>query len=397
MGDWVLANQPDTYWQTHDAPNQTNGGPTFRVYVNSGVSALRWWRDGPFRGTPTVIGLWRVTDQALIASVSPVVDNFTTGWQVSPLDPVPVIQPGLDYLVAAFFPSDGGLGTSGPFGPTYNTPPTGIVITSDARRYHDGAPYQFPNNSIVNYRQSLDAYIEFGDPPYPTYGQPSNADLQAALYSWLHPLGENFLGSGVDQTLQQAQTNSNKLDTLLGRVTQAFVDSLNLFIPNATAQQQAILDAINAQGNEFRDNFADVLDRIGDFTGVSVLGYAAEILRFVNGLNSKPYRDPVIYYDQVDQISFTDSLEWPVQADLYTVDLTAFDPAGTSEPFGTQTRYGYLAKWSVLDVDYAAEWHYFNTQHARLEVPHGTMPGLALILYRPGAGTVTAWKLKAEE
>jgi len=394
VGTWILSNVPDSYWHVHDAPNQTNGGCTFRINPPAFCTALRWWRDGVGRGTPTVIGLWRVSDQLELGRVSPVVDDFNVGWQVSTLEHPIQLVGATDYLVAAFFPTDGGLGSSNSGEALPGGNPVDIQITSQLRHFHDGPPYQFPSSTISNYRQALDAFIEFSsevpDPNAPT----TVTDLTDALSSWLTPLGEHFAGSALDQTLQQTQANHNDLSTLLGRLTSALTAKLDTGMDTVASWLSTESEWYQQLVHATAPGAASLVDKIGNFTGVTVFNYLADLIRWANGLNAQQYRDPTTYYDPLDSTSFTTNLEWPVQADLYTVDLDSFDPAGTSEPFGTQLRYGYLAKWSILDVNLTAEWHYFNTPHARLETLGHTMPGLAIILYRPGSGTVTAWKLK---
>lgn len=389
----MLANQPDAFWGGWDANNATHGGPTFRVTTPSAVTALRFWRDDAGSATPGTIGLFRVSDQALVGSQSPVLDDFNAGWQATPLSQPINIQDGVDYFAAAYWPNGGGHGISGN-GATLNALPSGFVLTTDNRREVAGAPFKYPTNSIPDYIFAVDAFVEFGPPPYPSYAGLNSGDIYNELYKWLSTSGSSFAGSALDLILQNTAGNSSKIDTLLSRLTADVANKLTVFLDDYGVNARGFFDAITAKVDNVSLAQADLLERIGDYTGVSLFQYAADTIRWLNGGSAQQYRDPVTYYDPVDSIAFANNLEWPVQADLYTVDLDTFEPGGTSEPFGTQTRYGYLGKWSPLDVTYTAEWHYFNTPHARLENVGHTLPGLALILYRPGGGTVTAWKLK---
>lgn len=391
MGTWVLSNVPDSYWHVHDAPNQTNGGPTFRVNPPAFCTALRWWRDGVGRGSPTIIGLWRVSDQFELAHVTPVTDDFNVGWQVSQLEHPVQLVGATDYLVAAFFPSDGGLGSSNSGEALPGGNPTDIQITGQLRHYDDGAPYVYPANTISNYRQALDALIEFSsevpDPNAPT----TVTTLQDSLYSWLHPLGEHFSGSGVDQTLQQTQANHNDLATLLGRLTTTLTGKLDAGMDTIASWLSAESDWYQKLVNGTAPWMANLTDSIGTFTGFTVFNYLAELIRWANGVNQQPQLADTTDWELLDETDFTDNLLWPVEADVYRVTLSSFDPAGTSEPVGTETRHAYLGKWCPFNVQFSSEWHYFNTESADLYLG-GRMPGLGLVLYRPGAGHVQAWR-----
>lgn len=395
MGNWMFEGSADRAFSTWDVDNATRGGVNFQVNSAGACTALRFWRDGPGRSNPTAIALYDATLPDALAVVSPPNDDGSTGWQVTPLPTAVVLTVGHRYFCAVHW------GTGGGHGVFANPPPPG-----DPPGATHFAPYSMtvagtslarPISSGTTICAGLDFFVEWGPSDYPPYGGSSFGDLDATLARWLRSDGDRYPGSALE-----AQAVS------LGTISDGTAELLNRLSAEAGAMLNTLAYDLLFAGLDFYawqeqnkvtivDKLADLAESVGEFTGVSALEYLGKAARWFNGLDQAPYRDPATYYDPVDSTAFTDNLAWSVQADLYTVDVDTFDPAGTSEAFGSLVRYGYFGKWSILDVDHAAEWHYFNTPKARLESTGHTMPGLALILYRPGHGTVTAWKLKPEE
>lgn len=232
-----------------------------------------------------------------------------------------------------------------------------------------------------------------------------NLDVEGELARWLREDGDHYdegvLKLAYGQAAganEKAEANGTAIATLqtdlttLGtRLSQAWADTIG----SNTEGIPGFLTAWDDFYTQFVDitapAVADLVEAIGDFTGITVLGYLAKLIRFANGIDAPPQLAAGSNWELVDETDFVDNLLWPVEADLYRVTLSAFDPAGTSEPVGTETRHAYLGKWCPFNVQFSSEWHYFNTENADLYLG-GRMPGLGLILYRPGAGHVQAWR-----
>lgn len=402
---WVLENQPTNQFSSFDQPNRTHGGPDWFVDVPSAVTALRWYRDGPNRSSPDNIKLWRVGDQFPMVVKSPVIDDFTTGWQVTPLE-VPIqIQAGVSYTVSTDTNSAGGHGSRN-LSPLA-APPTGIHYSYDGRRNTATGTFGFPPQVSSQNHFTFDAFIEAGDPPYPGYGGIATSDISAELARWLTPGGDLYAGSALEliygqangantnaqaahQTAQEVQTS---LATHMGVWTAALAAKLDTAADTVGAWLTTEAEWYKKLVHDTADPVAAFLDKLGTYTGVGLFDLLAELIRWANGVYDRPQLADTDDWELLDETDFADNLLWPVEADIYRVTLSAFDPAGTSETVGTETRHGYLGKWCPFNVQFSSEWHYFNTASADLYVG-GRMPGLGLILYRPGAGHVQAWRRK---
>jgi hypothetical protein len=225
-------------------------------------------------------------------------------------------------------------------------------------------------------------------------------NVEAELARWLREDGDHyeesrlpFIAGQAAGANEAAQANTTAITalqtdttTLLTRLSQAWADTIG----SNTEGIPGFLTQWDAFYTQFVDitapAVADLVEAIGTFTGISVFSYLAALIRFANGIDAPPQ-----LAELVDETDFVDNLLWPVEADVYRVTLSTFDPAGTAEPVGTETRHAYLGKWCPFNVQFSSEWHYFNTPSADL-YSGGRMPGLGLILYRPGAGHVQAWR-----
>lgn len=405
MSEYTYFDDLASGWDGHDyATEGTYFTGGLQPATGGWITALGWRRDSVTGPGPTNLSLWNQGNQGRILSLDTPVDDGNPGWQWTPCEPTPVI--GFSAAV---------VGCHGP---------NGFVISE-----RGATPPPFPaagwgrSAAVLNWRKTgsddtlsgssalspifaLDARISTSITPDVSGATQTQVHTELARY--LESTGDLYIGSPLADTKTVVEQNFNalsdpvsglvaqqsQLNELLSRLTADAAAKLTLFLDDYGINSRGFFDRVTAQLQDVTDAQADLIIWFGEFTGIPIFTYLGELLKFLNGLSKPPYRDPASFYDPVDSVAFTDNLEWHVQADLYTVDVVDFDPAGTSEPFGTLTRYGYLGKWSILDVDHASEWHFFNTPKARLEQLGYTMPGLALILNRPGSGTVTAWKLK---
>lgn len=394
MGAWALGNYENAAWTSHDADNGTYSGCKQSPAANAWVTAVRYWRDGPLRSAPDAVGIWDWTAGAWLVSAMTPSDDGNTGWQVTQLPSPVAVVGGRSYTVCYHFGTGGGNGRL-----AYTSPfpkgPIGVTLLPHGSYSEANASLDFTaaggNDSFLG---GFDMYFEWGPGGDASYPSLSQTDLDAAFERWLTTGGSRYTGNAVQLQREVVDANNEGINGLLASIPEAFSTEWTTVRDTIGSWLTTEADWYKKLVHDTAPGAASLLDKVGDYTGITLFEYLAQLIRFANGLENAPLRDTSTDYDLVDSTPFDTNLAWDVPADVYTVEIDTFDPAGTSEPFGSFTRYGYLAKWSILDVDRAAEWHFFNTTKARLEVPHGTMPGLALIMYRPGTGTVTAWKLK---
>lgn len=261
-----------------------------------------------------------------------------------------------------------------------------------------------PNASSTTIQRYDGLDVEFEAHVVPGSGY-TLTEISDELARWLTTGGDKYPESdlpaikgqaeGANTNAENAWTTAQQVQTDLGDFRDEWPGTL------ATALQGGLTtigDWLSTESDWYKKlvhdtapGAASLVDKVGDFTGITVFNYLADLIRWANGVNQQPQLADTTDWELLDETDFTDNLLWPVEADVYRVTLSSFDPAGTSEPVGTETRHAYLGKWCPFNVQFSSEWHYFNTESADLYLG-GRMPGLGLILYRPGAGHVQAWR-----
>lgn len=344
-----------------------------------------WYRDLPVR-------LWKTTD---------VPDNGAVGWQEVDLTDTPLLGGGYFSRIGA----GGWLDVGGHFAAwgDHNTTLSSEAVASIPLQYAlqrlnagDVQPDSPGTARIYGY----DLRVE------PTYaGQFAAGGSSSDVAAWLSADGANYAGSPladvktvVENIYNETQDEahglakiSGDLETLKTRLSQAWADLVAGNLEGIPAFLVAWSDFHAQFVEETAPGVANLLEWLGEFTDITVFDYLAKLVRFANGIDAPPQLADSPDWELVDETDFVNSLLWPVEADVYRVVLSAFDPAGTGEAVGTQTRHGYLLKWAPANVEFIGEWHYANTVHADLSLGR-RMPGLALIMNRPGAGHVQAWR-----
>jgi hypothetical protein len=370
---------------------------------------LGWYRADADPDKPNSLGLWSNNFQGAYVITSTVSDNGSVGWQWTTLSSPIQIFAGQTYIVSEHVPNGVTLSFTGgsPALPAETTSlkselPNAVGITN--------VNHVYPINSLG----STNLYwidVEF-ETLSPDTVDPNTAGaiLDQKLAAWFSTNDnthtaelpyQTYLRAGDAETAAEAAQNAHataqQVQTDLGQFRDEWPGTL---ATSLQAGLNTIAGWLNTEADWYRklvhdtaDPAAAFLDRLGTYTGVGLFDLLAELIRWSNGVYDRPQLADTDDWELLDETDFTDNLLWPVEADVYRVTLSAFDPAGTSETVGTETRHGYLGKWCPFNVQFSSEWHYFNTASADLYVG-GRMPGLGLILYRPGAGHVQAWRRK---
>ena len=364
------------------------------------ITEVGWYRNNTSHDPPLrmIVGMNGRGPMRVINTLN---DNGAVGWQWTTIDPVAGVPPNQP-TVSAHLSSGGTMGkwTSAPDLPLYKEGQVNGQIPTGRRTnsltYNDpGTSATLPVFALdVGYR--LNTLAEAPD---------INLDVEGELARWLREDGDHYdegvLKLAYGQAAganEKAEANGTAIaavktdtETLLARLTEAWRDT----VAANTEGIPGFLTAWDAFYTQFVDitapAVADLVEAIGEYTGISVFGFLAKLIRFANGIDAPPQLAEGSDWELVDETDFANNLLWPVEADLYRVTLSSFDPAGTSEPVGTETRHAYLGKWCPFNVQFSSEWHFFNTANADLYLG-GRMPGLGLILNRPGAGHVQAWR-----
>jgi len=393
--EWVATGQTNPPDATSYANLITGGG-------RSAITGVAWYRNDTTHDPPVSLSIWDFNTSVRVWKTTDVPDDGTVGWQEVDLSASPIEFSGdvPKWFVGAYVATGGHLGLAGDGAPARGEEVGAKLDAAAGRRRVDTAD-AIPNTTYTNQTLGLDTRVA------QAYSSPGvgSGDVDAALASYLTATGANYAGSPLADIKTTVETTFNDVEdasTGLSAIkadTQSLLDRLTVAWRDTVASNTEGIPGFLTQWDDFYTQFvnitapavADLVDAIGTFTGITVFSYLAALIRFANGIDAPPQLADTPDWELVDETDFTNNLLWPVEADVYRVTLSAFDPAGTSEPVGTETRHAYLGKWCPFNVQFSSEWHYFNTASADLALG-GRMPGLGLILYRPGAGHVQAWR-----
>jgi len=403
VGRWVLRDAyeftPSTVFETS---TERSWGQIFRLGGTSRIDGVAWYRGDTGTPGPSSLSVWDAVSGARVWKTDSPPDDGTIGWQEVDLSDAP-----LDWLALNSQPmvqAYGGTGTSQSYGPQsaefHGEVPANVNL--QAFRSNNSIGDQLPTTPFTGQAAGLDARIAI----IPLTGaNVVAANVEAELARWLREDGDHYDEGVLKLAYGQAAGANEKAEangtaitalqtdvtTLLARLSQAWADTIG----SNTEGIPGFITQWDAFYTQFVDitapAVADLVDAIGTFTGITVFSYLAALIRFANGIDAPPQLADTPDWELVDETDFVDNLLWPVEADVYRVTLSAFDPEGTSEPVGTETRHAYLAKWCPFNVQFSSEWHYFNTSSADL-YRGGRMPGLGLILQHGGTGHVQAWR-----
>ena len=390
---------PDTDFEE---TNETAWGQVYRLGGTARLSGIAWYRGSTGTPGPSSLSIWdNVSGVRLWRTDSPP-DDGAVGWQQVDLTDTP-----FDFAIINSQPMVSAYGGSGVHR-TYGSQGSAFVGEVPV---NVSLQQGFRNNSIGDQRpttvhtgtiQGLDARFEI----IPLANQNViSPNVEAELARWLREDGDHYDESAIKTILGQAAgANETVQSTEYGNATihQDTQDLLTRWSADLATKLNTAADTVGSwlttEANWYRQlvhdsagTVASLVEKIGEITDLTVFELLAELIRWANGVNQPPQLADTSDWQLVDETDFTDNLLWPVEADVYRVTLSSFDPAGTSEPVGTETRHAHLGKWCPFNVQFSSEWHYFNTASADLYVGD-RMPGLGLILNRPGAGHVQAWR-----
>ena len=398
-----------TYWSGLTSGFDPHDYATEGTYLTGGllpsavgpVVALGWYRSEAGPPGPTNLSLWHQSQQSRIVSIDSPNDDGSVGWQWTDCIPTKPLN-SASLVVGCHGPN--GFKIAERSGTPAVKAEMGFDTTGSLLSWRKtGSDDKLSGGSSLTPIYALD--LKYSTEEALSAGGITAGDVDAKLASYLTAAGANYSGSPLadihtvtEDTYNQTVDNNTAITalqtdttTLLTRLSQAWADTIG----SNTEGIPGFLTAWDAFYTQFVDitapAVADLVDAIGTYTGITVFSYLAALIRFANGIDAPPQLAEGPNWQLFDEADFVDNLLWPVEADVYRVTLSAFDPAGTSEPVGTETRHAYLIKWCPFNVQFSSEWHYANTASADLYLG-GRMPGLGLILYHGGSGHVQAWR-----
>ena len=403
MAQWIMRDGysivPSENFDNSVAQTQ---GQLFDTPGGGLVTGIAWYRSLTGGDPPDALTIWDAVRRVCLFRTNDVPDSGSVGWQELDLSDAPVRLGNYSYqtMVSCHTPAHAVVGRK-EVGNAYSQGAVGGNIPNQGAGFLNNAGDFYPSGLITDRVVGVDVRVET---QVATTGS-TTEDLDATLASYLTTAGANYAGSplaDIHTVTEDTYNNTNDLltavvaqqsdlDVLLSRLTEDVAAKLTVFLNDYGIDARGFFDQITAQVQDVTDTQADIIIWFGEYTGIPVFAFLGNLLKFLNGTFSRPQLAEGPDWELLDETDFVDNLLWPVEADVYRVTISAFDPAGTSEPVGTETRHAYLGKWCPFNVQFSSEWHYFNTTSADLSLG-GRMPGLGLILYRPGTGHVQAWR-----
>lgn len=386
----------NTSWASHTNSNPSDPyeiGNRFGVTAELTVTGLRWyrWTTAP-TSKPAAIRVWRASDSAQLAIITPVPDDGAVGWQDAELSTPLVLPSGGPYVVSMDWPS--GLNWATLIRGSVSPPPSPALWDDNARAYH------------------LGSYI------YP--GTVDNLNAWGVDITWGGPTGGGGGGGGGTTTADlaawlssDADVNTRQTDGLPW-LTKALLDAWNSglgadavgyfqFMKNAInavkERTDRLPDSIEALTNAILTNLSDntdlvlaglatIQDGVDALTGGSG-GTAGGALGALSGRSAFPATG----WGLVDETDWDTDLAWPVAADLYVVTVTTPPPGMAADDFAGLTWYHRLGSWTILDGDQAGARAFLEFSPQQLQDGGRRMPGLAFRTKNGTLGHVQAWLL----
>jgi len=398
---WVLRDLYEVV--PNDYIEAVSGGRAGVQYVALGgsnqITGVAWYRGSTSDDPPVSLSVWDRQQTVRLWKTTDVPDDGTVGWHEVDLTDTPLIVVRFNAQVGAGgYWADGGQFSAKDQSADLSGEVGGNVPLQFAF-HHEGSGDVVPATVATSRIYPFDIRVE----PWAGVSAGAGAGVDAALASYLTSAGANYAGNPIADIKTTVENTFNdvedgtfglaaiKDDTalMLTRWSSALATKLNdtadAITTALTVWTSDLAASIAAGMAKLEELWSDILACFASTPG-ALLCVVHAYLKFLRDLTGPPEAAWIVDAET----DFTDSLEWPVQADQYRVFVETFDARGSSQTVGTHTRYVHFGKWTTMDVDVFGEWHYFSQEQSKLEDGGRRMPGLALILEHGGTGHVQA-------
>src|SRR5690349_15956364 len=341
VGRWVLRDAyeftPSTVVETS---TERSWGQIFRLGGTSRIDGVAWYRGDTGTPGPSSLSVWDAVSGARVWKTDSPPDDGTIGWQEVDLSDAP-----LDWLALNSQPmvqAYGGTGTSQSYGPQsaefHGEVPANVNL--QAFRSNNSIGDQLPTTPFTGQAAGLDARIAI----IPLTGaNVVAANVEAELARWLREDGDHYdegviktiLGqaSGANETVQSEEFGNAVIhqDTqdILTRCSSALATKLNdpadAITTALTVWTSDPATSIAAGMAKLEELWSDILACFASTPG-ALLCVVHAYHKFLRDLTGPPEAAWIVDAET----DFTDSLEWPVQADQYRVFVETFDARGSS-------------------------------------------------------------------
>ena len=394
-----------TAWGTVTQGSNFVLGIPFTVKLDCSVRYLRYLATGTgSTNKPSALGLYRVSDQTLVAQASSITAPTGAGnWMNCPLTSACTVYRGVTYRLAAYCPSGTITGRI-----TYTGFPVEPLalgfISGSARTFVSANGLTYPTNVDAQFLEGFDLEIDDANAAQP--GVVGTGDLDTALRSWLSTDGQDHSVNGLPYLtkLDTAAVLANTAD-LLGRTAIPGTPA-GSSIGGIAAWVWANRDSLLWAYNQLRSHFAatpdatypeidtnvlTLLSRTGTLIDDSTLLMAAltNIQADLAKLLTPPAAASWVLQDETD---FSTGLAWNVPADVYTVSFSSLGSGivNTVIPGGVDVAYR-LAWWAPWNGASARDRRFIDFPEAQLFDGGVRMPGLVLHSPMGAVGHIQAW------
>jgi hypothetical protein len=385
-----------TTWVVHDDSNPADPyeiGNRFGCTAELSVTGLRWyrWTVGS-SNKPAALRLWRASDSALIATISPAPDDGAVGWQDSEL-PAPIpLTVGTTYVVSMDWPAGQNWATKARG--TISVAPTPALWDDNARAFHAGA-FTYPGT--VDNANAWGVDITWDGPtggPIGGGGGTSTADLAA----WLS--GDDEINTHQSDGLPWlTKALLDAWNSGLGAGAVGYFQFMKTAINAVKERTDRLPDSIEALTNAILTNLSDNTDLV--LAGLATIQAGVDALTGGSGgtaggaLGALSGRSafPTTGWTMADETDWDTDLAWPVAADLYVFTVTTPPPGAAADSFAGVTWYHRMGSWTTLDGDQAGARAFLEFSPQQLQDGGRRMPGLAFRTKNGTLGHVQAWLL----
>ena len=393
MAEWYYKNFNGP-WSPRNTGGASTSGVAFKVELDGEIQAVSYMSPASGQPTPTHVGIWRVSDEALLWSVQPPTvlgAPVANGWRdTQVLPPLPVVA-GQEYRVAYAFPSAFTIMEIN----LASMPAGELGVTKPAT--HGGvarAFFAYPSSTDANKIYGYDVLFHSEDVPDPG-GSPSNADIENALARWF--------SSDDDNTRQQhlpwlTHALATAIDEAVGD-TKAMVEGLvAIGIGVKLGDAQTALDGLEAfLYSVAPDSLKSYLDGLeGDIrgSGSPTIADAIDAVNAIPTVGGGLPAGPVSVangWTLRETIPFVGKLKTEEPADAYILVRTGWDADRQVNIYEGVTYFFDRGWWAPQQADVIEGYGTLAAQTHLLRAPTGRMSGVLIVQDDDFEGDLQVW------
>jgi hypothetical protein len=369
-------------WSARASGGASTSGVGVLVEVDGEIQAVSYLSPASGQPTPTHVGIWRVSDQALLWSVEPpttIGAPVPSGWRDTQVLPPLQVVAGEEYRVAYAFPSNFTI-----MEVNHSSMPDGeLGVTKPAT--HGGVArtfFAFPSSLDATKVYGYDVMFHTEEVPDPG-GSTTNASIENALARWL--------SSGDDNTRQEhlpwlTHLLATAIDGAVAETKEMVEALVAIGIGVKLADAEATLAGIEAfLYSVAPDDLKEYLDGLeADVRGPG-LPTIADVVDAVEALPAPSGGLPVgpvsvaNGWTMRETISGTGKVKWDEPADAYILVRTGWDADRQINVYEGVTYFYDRGWWAHQQDDVIEGYGTLAAATHLLRIPTGRMSGVLIV------------------